>query len=97
MRGTMRFIKFSTHRDYGVDRYVQVLFTKRWALFQGNIGWNDYSSWPYINLKSGTGSLLSFTLWVYRLNIELSFIERTWNWDFLKDVDWDDDDETTTE
>jgi len=41
--------------------------------------------------------LLSFTLWVYRLNIELSFIERTWNWDFLKDVDWDDDDETTAE
>jgi hypothetical protein len=95
MRGTMRLIKFSTHRDYGVDRYVQVLFNEYWAFFQGNIGWNDFASWPYINLKSGTGSLLSFTLWVHRLNIELGFIERTWNWDFLKDViGWD---EITTE
>jgi hypothetical protein len=94
MRGIMKLIKFSTHRDYGVDRYVQVLFTKSWAFFQGNIGWNDFASWPYINLKSGTGSLLSFTFWIYKLNIELGFIERTWNWDYLKDIDWD---ETTTE
>ena len=91
----MRLIKFSTHRDYGVDRYVQILFNKYWALFQFNVGWNDYSSWPYINLKSGMGSLLSFTFWIYRLNIELGFIERTWNWrDFLKDIDWGDEEET---
>jgi hypothetical protein len=89
----MKLIKFAKREDFGTDWYVQVLFTKSWAFFQGNIGWNNFASWPYINLKSGTGSLLSFIFWIYKLNIELGFIERAWNWDYLKDIDWD---ETTT-
>ena len=55
----MNIIKLSHREDFGHNWYVQVLFTKRWALFQASVSWNDYPSWPYIQVKSGTGSVLS--------------------------------------
>ena len=77
----MNIIKLSHREDFGHDWYVQVLFTKRWALFQGSISWNDYAAWPYIQIKSGNGSTLSIMLWVYKFGLDVGIIERTWNWD----------------
>ena len=69
------------HRyDYGHDWYIQLLHTKRWALFQGSVSWNDYAAWPYIQIKSGNGSTLSVMFWAYRFGLDVGIIERTWNW-----------------
>ena len=60
----MNLIKFSHRRDFGDDYYVQVLFNKKWALFQGSVSWNEDASWPYFQLKSkkGGGISLSYTI-----------------------------------
>jgi len=69
------------HRyDYGHDWYIQLLHTKRWALFQASVSWNDYAAWPYIQIKSGNGSTLSIMLWAYKFGLDVGIIERTWNW-----------------
>jgi hypothetical protein len=57
----MNIIKLNHRYDFGHDWYVQVLFTKRWALFQGSVSWNDFPAWPYIQIKSGNGSVLNQT------------------------------------
>jgi hypothetical protein len=49
----MKLIKLSHREDFGHEWYVQLLFTKRWALFQGSVSWNDFPAWPYIQIKSG--------------------------------------------
>ena len=67
----MNIIKLSHREDFGHDWYVQVLFTKRWALFQGSVSWNDFPAWPYIQIKSGTGSVLSIMFWAYNLDLIL--------------------------
>ena len=77
----MNIIKLSHREDFGHDWYVQVLFTKRWALFQGSISWNDYASWPYLQISSGNSSTLSIIFWVYKFGLDVGIMERTWNWD----------------
>jgi hypothetical protein len=83
----MKLISFKHREDYGHDWYVMVLHTKRWA-----VSWNDYAAWPYIQIKSGNGSLLNFMFWAYRFGLDIGIIERTWNWDYLKDIDVEEED-----
>ena len=83
----MKLISVKHHYDYGHDWYVQVLHTKHWALFQGSVSWNDYASWPYLQIKCGCGGVLSVIFWTYKFGIDLGFFEHTWNWDYLKDVE----------
>lgn len=80
----MNLIKFSHRYDYGHDWYVQIFFTKDWALLQASVSWNDYASLPFIQIKSGTGSLFNMIFWLHRFGIDFGFIERTWNWDYLE-------------
>src|SRR6056300_927253 len=75
---------FKHRYDYGHDWYIQLLHTRYWALFQGSVSWNDYASWPYFQIKSGNGSTLSIMFWAYRFGIDIGFIERYWNWDYMK-------------
>ena len=75
----MKLIKFSHREDFGTDWYVQVLFTKRWALFQGSVSWNDFPSWPYLQMKSGTGDVLNVFFWAYKFGIDVTILGRTWN------------------
>jgi hypothetical protein len=75
----MKLIKFTKRTEYGTDLYLQVLFTKRWALFQGCISWGEQPGWPYLRIKSGTGSLISVLFWAHKFGIDVGFIERTWN------------------
>ena len=89
----MKLISFKHREDYGHDWYVMVLHTKRWALFQASVSWNDYAAWPYIQIKSGNGSLLSILFWAHRFGIDAGFIERTWNFEYLNDLDVEEEDE----
>ena len=85
----MNLIKFAKREDFGTEWYIQILNVKRWSLFQASVSWNDFPSWPYIQIKSGTGSILSILFWAYKIGFDIGFIERTWNWDYLEKVDED--------
>ena len=88
----MKLISFNRRQDYGTDFYVQVLHTKQLALFQASVSWNDYPSWPYLQIKSGNGSFLNIMFWAYRFGFDAGVIERTWNWDYLEEKDEDETD-----
>ena len=83
----MNLIKFAKREDFGTEWYIQILNVKRWSLFQASVSWNDFPSWPYIQIKSGTGSTLSILFWAYKFGFDIGVIERTWNWDYLEKVD----------
>ena len=85
----MKLISFKRREDYGTDFYVQVLHTKRWALLQASVSWNEYASWPYLQIKSGNGSLLNLMFWAYRFGIDAGICEHTWNFEYLKDIEED--------
>ena len=87
----MKLISFKHREDYGHEWYVQVFHTKRWALLQASVSWNDYAGWPYIQIKSGTGTLLSIMFWVYRFGFDIGVCEHTWNFEYLKDLDVEED------
>ena len=85
----MKLIKFKHREDFGHEWYVQILNIGKWSLLQASVSWNDYPSWPYIQIKSGTGSILSILFWVYKFGFDIGFIERTWNWERLEKLDED--------
>jgi len=75
--------------DFGHEWYVQFLFTDSWALLQASVSWNDYPSWPYLQIKFGSGDVLSILFWVYKFGFDIDFISRTWSWDHLEELDED--------
>jgi hypothetical protein len=85
----MKIVSFKHKRDYGHEWYVQVLHNKRWALLQASVSWNDFPSWPFAQVKSGMGTLLSIMVCVYKLGFDIGFCEHTWNFEYLKDLDED--------
>ena len=56
------------------------------SLLQLSVSWNDYPSWPYLQIKSGTGSLLSILFWAYKLGFDIGFLERTWDWERIDNL-----------
>lgn len=79
--------KFTYKEDFGHDFYLQLFLTDHWALFQASVSWNDYPSWPYAQIKTGGGCILNFMFWVYRFSLDVGFIERTWNWDYMDNIE----------
>ena len=89
----MSLIKFSHRRDFGDDWYVQILNVRRLSLLQVSFSLNDYASWPYLQIKSGTGDVLDVIFWIYKFGIDVTILGRTWSWDYLKDIDFDKEEE----
>ena len=83
----MKLISFRHHEDFGHEWYFQIIHNKRWALLQASVSWNDFPGWPYIQIKSGTGTLLSIIFWAYKFGFDIGVIERTWNWGRMEEID----------
>lgn len=76
----MNLINFKYREDFGHEWYVQVLNVKGWSLLQASVSWNDWPSWPYVQIKSGSGSTFSLIFWAYKFGFDIGIIERTWKW-----------------
>ena len=74
----MKLIKFYRDEGWGHDWYLQVLFTKQWALFQGCVMWCEYPGWPYLSIIFGGGRLISITFIVYKFGLDIALFGRTW-------------------
>jgi hypothetical protein len=92
----MNLIKFKHREDFGHEWYVQILNIKRWSLLQASVSWNDYPSWPYIQITFGSNGLLGILFWAYKFGLDIDFCSRTWNWDHLTELDEEDTLETGT-
>ena len=82
-------IKYNHREDFGHEWYVQILNIKRWrrwSLLQASVSWNDYPSWPYVQITFGSNGLLSVLFWAYKFGFDIGFIERTWNFDRLNEL-----------
>ena len=88
-------IKYNHREDFGHDWYVQILNTgkhfpkpiRNKSVFQISVSWNDYPSWPYIQIQSGGGTVLSILFWGYKFGIDIDVLSHTWNWDYMREED----------
>ena len=83
----MNLINFKHREDFGHDWYVQVLTIKNWSLLQVSVSWNDWPSWPYIQVKSGSGSTFSLLFWAYKFGMDVDILARTWRWDYEQETE----------
>jgi hypothetical protein len=87
----MSIINFKRREDYGTDWYVQILNVRNWSVLQVSVSWNEYPSWPYIQIKSGSGTMLSILFWAYKFGFDIDIFSRTWNWDYMNLEEVNDD------
>jgi hypothetical protein len=87
----MSILKINKRKDFGTEYYVQILNIKRTSLLQVSVSWNDFPSWPYFQLRSGIGDVLSIVFWAGKLGIDITLLGRTWSWDFMKEIDEEED------
>jgi hypothetical protein len=91
----MQLIKFNHRYDFGHTWYVQILnTTKHWprqfknsSFLQFSVSWNDYPSYPYLQITIGSNGLFSIMFWAYKFGFDLDLISRTWNFNYLQDED----------
>jgi hypothetical protein len=89
----MNLIKFNHREDFGNDWYIQIINIKRFSLLQISVSWNDYPSWPYLQIKSGTGDVLDILFWAYKFGIDITILGSSWCWDHLEDIEVDGEEE----
>jgi hypothetical protein len=74
------------HRyDFGHDWYASIINIRKWSLLQISLSWNDEPSWPYFQVRSGSGDVLSILLWAHKFGLDFTLISRTWCWDRYDD------------
>ena len=87
----MKLINLKHREDFGHDWYVQVLTIKNWSLLQVSVSWNEWPSWPYIQIKSGTGSTLSILFWAYKFGLDVDILSRPWRGDYREELNEQED------
>jgi hypothetical protein len=90
----VKLISFKRREDYGTELYVQVLHSKYWALLQASVSWNDYPSFPFLQVRFGMGSLVNIMFCIYKLGFDIGICEHTWNFEYLEDLDVGEEEET---
>ena len=67
----MKLIKFRHHQDFGNEWYIQILNTKNWSILQTSVSWNDFPSWPYLQITFGSNGLFSILFWAYKFGLDV--------------------------
>jgi len=83
----MKLLQLKHRTDFGHDYYAQFITVKNWTLIQTSVSWNDFPSWPYVQVTMGSNGLFGIMFWVYKLGFDLDIISRTWRWDYAEKLD----------
>ena len=87
----MNLIQLKHRYDFGHEYYVQLLSIRpiksQWSLLQFSVSWNDFPGWPYLQITFGSNGFFSILFWVYKFGFDIDVLSRTWNWDYMKEVD----------
>ena len=82
-----KIINFSIRKDFGTEYYLKVMSfgkhipkpLKGRTVIQLSIGYDNYYSWPYMQITSGSNSLFGVLLCVYRYSFSFDLLGYTWN------------------
>ena len=73
----MKLFDYETHEDFGKEWFFQVLTSRKFALLDITVQWDDYGSdsiFPEFSLCINSGTLLSFFIRYKRFEFDLSVI-----------------------
>lgn len=74
----MKLFQYKYHEDFGKEYIFSFLRGKKFSLLQLAVGWDDYASWPYVQVSSGNNSLLDVLFYAYRFSINFELFARNW-------------------
>jgi hypothetical protein len=73
-------IQYYYRYDLGHDWYASIINIRKWSLLQISLSWSEDPSWPYFQVRSGSGDVLSILFWAHKFGLDFTLISRTWSW-----------------
>jgi hypothetical protein len=52
--------------------------SKYYSLLQTSVHWFECPVWPFLQIQSGMGNLISILFSVYKFGFNIGLLERTW-------------------
>ena len=86
---SIRIFDYYETEDFGVDHIFTVLKGKRHSFIQVSISWNDYPSFPYLQIAFGNNRLIDILFWCWKFGFSAEIFGITWG-------SWEKEDERTT-
>jgi len=74
----MKIFKYKRHEDYGVEHIFTFFRGEECSFLQFSLSWDDYRSWPYIQISSGNNSFLDVLFCAYRFSFSFELVGRNW-------------------
>lgn len=86
----MKLIQFNKRYDFGHEVYFSFLTLGDYSLIQVSFDYNEHGGFPYLNITSGYGKLISILVTVWRFGFCLDLLARNWNWCYDSDMSFED-------
>jgi len=83
----MKLIDYYKREDYGTDHILTLLKGKTRSFVQVSVSWNDYPSFPYLQIAFGNNRLVDILFWVWKFGFDFELLGFTWaNWNREENV-----------
>jgi hypothetical protein len=82
----MKLFDYETYEDFGKEFFLQILTSRRFALFDFTLQWDDFGSdeiFPAMSLSIGSSHLLGFFFRWNRFQFDCSIIDSK-----ARDLEW---------
>lgn len=73
-----RLIEFSRRKDYGEELYISFFKGKKMVFLQIAFDICEYPGWPYLQISSGMGRLVSFLFSFWRFGFSFDILGHPW-------------------
>ncbi len=74
----MKIFTFEKRTDFGTDLHFSFLKTSKYTALQVSVSYDDYASWPYLQIMMGQNSLLGIFFYFWKLGFDCAILGRTW-------------------
>lgn len=64
--------------DLGHEYIFKLLILGDWSVLQASLSWSDYSCGPFLQVKTGGGTLLSVVVFAGKLGLDIDLFGRLW-------------------
>ena len=86
----MKLFDYRQKEDFGTDYIFTLLKGKERSFIQVEVSWNEYPSFPYLQIAFGNNRLIDILFWCWKFGFAFELLGFTWK-------DWNsEDDETIT-
>jgi hypothetical protein len=78
----MKLLEYRQKEDFGIEHIFTIIKGKNRSFIQVSVSWNDYPSFPYLQIAFGNNRLIDILFWCWKFGFALEVFSNNWDmWD----------------